>query len=147
MINENTDYLASSNSRTSISPSTILAEIYKGRAKESNESCKKTTKQAEDTKEDNAAILSNIIRYLNLIRLLLVEFYDRKLQRGVRKSACLSLMLLYIVEMNKSSTLGSVFESAKKLFFKNIEGELMLGDSYGTVTRFRTSNVVIGNIL
>ena len=36
--------------------------------------------------------------------------------------------------MNKSSTLGSVFESAKKLFFKNIEGELMLGDSYGTVT-------------
>ena len=58
--------------------------------------------------------------------------YDGELQRGVRKK-CLPEPNPTKIEMNKSSTLSSVFESAKKLFFKDMEGELMLGDSYGTV--------------
>ena len=57
--------------------------------------------------------------------------YDRELRRGVRKK-CLPEPNPTKVELDRSSTLNSIFQFAKNLYFKDMEGEMMLGDSYGT---------------
>lgn len=57
--------------------------------------------------------------------------YDKELQRGVRKK-CLPEPNPTKVELDRCSTLSSIFQFAKNLYFKDMEGEMMLGDSYGT---------------
>lgn len=104
-----------------------LADFYKSRTKEK---CSLDKGKVNSEKTQKKALLVNLGGML----------YNKELQRGVRKR-CLPEPNPTKVELDRSSTLSSIFQFAKNLYFKDMEGKMMLGDSYGTAI-----HVVIGKI-